>query len=97
MKLQKAKRVMWGLFGAMGVSMILAGLLGSMPLALLSAILLLAFIRYSFSHWRCPHCGEYLGRVGKGIQLNSQLKLPLGRGIFRQTRQIFTGINVFVC
>ena len=36
---------MWGLFGAMGVSMILAGLLGSMPLALLSAILLLAFIR----------------------------------------------------
>ena len=44
-------------------------LLGSMPLALLSAILLLAFIRYSFSHWRCPHCGEYLGRVGKGIQL----------------------------
>ncbi len=68
-KLQKAKRVMWGLFGAMGVSMILAGLLGSMPLALLSAILLLAFIRYSFSHWRCPHCGEYLGRVGKGIQL----------------------------
>ena len=34
-----------------------------------AAILLLAFIRYSFSHWRCPHCGEYLGRVGKGIQL----------------------------
>ena len=58
MKLQKAKRVMWGLLGAMALSM-----------ALLSAGLLLAFIRYSFSHWRCPHCGEYLGRVGKGIQL----------------------------
>ena len=57
MKLQKAKRVMWGLFGAMGASMILAGLLGSMPLALLSAILLGAFIRNCFSHWRCPHWG----------------------------------------
>ena len=53
----------------MALSMVLAGLLESMPLALLSAGLLLAFIRYSFSHWRCPHCGEYLGRVGKGIQL----------------------------
>ena len=69
MKLQKAKRVMWGLLGAMALSMVLAGLLESMPLALLSAGLLLAFIRYSFSHWRGPHCGEYLGRVGKGIQL----------------------------
>ena len=68
-KLQKAKRVMWGLFGAMGVSMILAGLLGCMPRARRSAILLRAFSRYRFSHGRCPHCGEYLGRVGMGIQL----------------------------
>ena len=37
MKLQKAKRVMWGLLGAMALSMVLAGLLESMPLALLSA------------------------------------------------------------
>lgn len=69
MKLQKAKRVMAGLLGAMAASMALAALLGNMALALLSAALLLAFIRYSFSNWRCPHCGEYLGWVGKGIQL----------------------------
>lgn len=69
MKLKQARKVLLALLGAMALSMILAALLGSMPLALLAVILLLAFISYSFSHWRCPHCGEYLGRVGKGIQL----------------------------
>lgn len=68
MKLQRAKRVMLGLLGAMLLSMVLAALLANMVFALLSVILLLAFISYAFSHWRCPHCGEFLGwNLGKGI------------------------------
>lgn len=76
MKLQQARKVMLALFAAMALSLLLGAILSgtglvwaSLFFVILGTILFFAFIAYTFSHWRCPHCGEYLGRVGKGIQL----------------------------
>lgn len=75
MKLKQAKKVMLALLGAMALSLLTGGILvsGSAAAALLfvaaGVVLFFVFIAYNFSHWRCPHCGEYLGWVGKGIQL----------------------------
>ena len=45
---------------------VMLGLLGAMAVSLLLG----ALLAYSFSHWRCPHCDEFLGwNLGKGIQL----------------------------
>lgn len=57
------------LLAALLLCLLLAALLNSMVFGLLSVALLLAFMGFSFSQWRCPHCGEFLGLVGKGIQL----------------------------
>lgn len=69
MNLQKARKIMLALLAALLLCLLLAALLGSMVFGLLSVALLLAFMGFSFSRWRCPHCGEFLGLVGKGIQL----------------------------
>lgn len=75
MNLKKARQIMLGLLGAMALSLLLGALLASASAAaslffvMIGVILFFAFMAYSLSHWRCPHCGEYLGRVGKGIQL----------------------------
>ena len=57
------------LLAALLLCLLLAALLNSRVFGLLSVALLLAFMGFSFSQWRCPHCGEFLGLVGKGIQL----------------------------
>ncbi len=74
MKLKQAKKVMLALLGAMALSLLTGGILvsGSAAAALLfvaaGVVLFFVFIAYNFSHWRCPHCGEYLGwDLGKGI------------------------------
>ena len=74
MKLKKTRKVMLCLLGAMTLSLLLGAVLAAAaPMAglffvSLGTILFLVFISYSFSHWRCPHCGEYLGwSLGKGI------------------------------
>lgn len=69
MKLQQARKVLLALLAVLLLCLLLAALLGSMALGLLAVALLLAFIAYAFSRWRCPHCGELLGWVGRGIQL----------------------------
>lgn len=75
MNLKQARQVMLGLLGAMALSLLLGALLAPVSAAtslffvVIGVILFFVFISYNFSHWRCPHCGEYLGRVGKGIQL----------------------------
>lgn len=68
MKLQQARKLLLALLIALALSLLLAALLGSLLLGLLAVALLLAFITCAFSRWRCPHCGEFLGLVGKGIQ-----------------------------
>lgn len=68
MNLKKARTVLLALLGALFLCLLLAALLGSTALGLLSVALLLAFMGFSFSQWRCPHCGEFLGWIpGKGI------------------------------
>lgn len=68
MNLKKARTVLLALLGALLLCLLLAALLGSTALGLLSVALLLAFMGFSFSQWRCPHCGELLGWIpGKGI------------------------------
>lgn len=68
MNLKKARTVLLALLGALLLCLLLAALLGSTALGLLSVALLLAFMGFSFSQWRCPHCGEFLGWIpGKGI------------------------------
>ena len=38
--------------------------------AAVGTVLFFVYIAFNFSRWRCPHCGEYLGRdLGEGIQL----------------------------
>ena len=76
MKLRQARKVMLALFAAMALSLLLGAILSgtgavwaSLFFVVLGTVLFFVFIAYTFSHWRCPHCGEYLGRVGKGIQL----------------------------
>ena len=76
MKFKQARQVMLGLLGAMAVSLLLGALLASSSaaaslfFAVIGVILFFAFMAYSFSHWRCPHCDEFLGwNLGKGIQL----------------------------
>ena len=72
MKLKKTRTVMLSLLGAMALSLLLGALLpwvgASLIFTALGTVLFLVFISYSFSNWRCPHCGEYLGwNLGKGI------------------------------
>ena len=68
MKLQQTRKILLALLIALALSLLLAALLGSLLLGLLAVALLLAFIAYAFSSWRCPHCGEFLGwNLGKGI------------------------------
>lgn len=68
MNLKKARTVLLALLAALLLCLLLAALLGSTALGLLSVALLLAFMGFSFSQWRCPHCGQFLGWVpGKGI------------------------------
>lgn len=68
MNLKKARTVLLALLGALLLCLLLAALLGSTALGLLSVALLLAFMGFSFSQWRCPHCGGFLGWIpGKGI------------------------------
>ena len=60
------------LLGGMALSLLLGAVLpwtaASLFFAALGTVLFLVFISYTFSHWRCPHCGEYLGwNLGKGI------------------------------
>ena len=76
MKLKQARKVMLGLLGAMVLSLLLGALLApasaavGLFLVVIGVILFFVFMAYSFSHWRCPHCDEFLGwRLGKGIQL----------------------------
>ncbi len=76
MKFKQARQVMLGLLGAMAASLLLGALLASSSaaaslfFAVIGVILFFAFMAYSFSHWRCPHCDEFLGwNLGKGIQL----------------------------
>ena len=72
MKLKQARTVMLCLLGAMALSLLLGAVLPWVTAGFffvsLGTVLFLVFISYSFSHWRCPHCGEYLGwNLGKGI------------------------------
>ena len=72
MKLKKTRTVMLCLLGAMALSLLLGAVLpwtgACLFFVLLGTVLFLVFISYTFSHWRCPRCGEYLGlRLGKGI------------------------------
>ena len=72
MKLKKTRTIMLCLLGGMALSLLLGAILpwvgASLIFAALGTVLFLVFISYSFSHWRCPRCGEYLGwRLGKGI------------------------------
>ena len=72
MKLKKARKVMLCLLCAMALSLLLGAILpwagACLFFVALGTILFLVFISYNFSHWRCPHCGEYLGwDLGKGI------------------------------
>ena len=72
MKLKKARKVMLCLLSAMALALLTGALLRSAMASLffvsLGTVLFLIFISYNFSHWRCPHCGEYLGwDLGKGI------------------------------
>ena len=74
MKLKKTRTVMRCLLAAMALSLLIGGAVTSPAAGLffvsLGVVLFLVFISYSFSHWRCPHCGEYLGwDLGKGIPL----------------------------
>lgn len=69
MKLKRAKKVIAGLLAAMAAAVVLGTVWANPIFAAAAVILLLVLISYSFSQWRCPHCGEYLGWVGKGIQL----------------------------
>ena len=68
-KLEKTKKVMGGLLAAMAAALVAGAVWANLFFAALAVVLLLVFISYSFSRWRCPHCGEHLGWVGKGIQL----------------------------
>ena len=75
MKLKQVKKVMRGLLAAMALCLltgaVLAGIapMAGLYFAALGTVLFFVFMVYNFSHWRCPHCGEYLGRnLGKGIQ-----------------------------
>ena len=65
MNLRKVKQIMWGIFGAMALSLLIAALTDSVIFVVLGTILLLVFIGFNFSMWRCPYCGEYLGRDTK--------------------------------
>ena len=72
MNLKQARKVMLCLLGAMALSLLLGAVLpwalAGLIFAALGTVLFLVFISYSFSHWRCPRCGEFLGwNLGKGI------------------------------
>lgn len=75
MSLKTARKTMLTLLGAMALSLLSSAVLTGahhLPAALLSLVLgivlFFVFMHYSFSHWRCPHCDEFLGwGLGKGI------------------------------
>ena len=74
MKLKQVRQVMRALLGAAALCLLLGAVLaGPAPLtglflAAAGVVLFFVFMAYNFSHWRCPHCGEYLGRdLGEGI------------------------------
>ena len=76
MKLKQVRQVLRALLGAMAACLLLGAVLaGPAPMvglyfAALGTVLFFVFIAFNFSRWRCPHCGEYLGRdLGEGIQL----------------------------
>ena len=75
MKLQQARRVILALSAAMALSLLLGAILSGtgsvwagLFFAVLGTVLFFAFIACTFSRWRCPNCGEFLGwNLGRGI------------------------------
>ena len=62
MNLKKTRKVILSLFVAIFVTGMAAGILESMVFAVITLGLCVALVAVSLTFWRCPHCGEYLGR-----------------------------------
>ena len=68
LKLQNFKRLIGWLGGTALVLLVLAKCVSNGTAALILAVLALALVTaltlLHLRYWRCPHCGQYLGRTG---------------------------------
>lgn len=58
MNLKETRQIMRGIFGAMLLSLLIGAISGIAFFAVLGTVLLLVFMGFSLSRWRCPYCGE---------------------------------------
>ena len=62
LNLKQVLYIVYGL-GAAGLALFAAGaLLKSIPVFVLGFLIMIAGMVFNLAKWRCPHCGEHLGR-----------------------------------
>ncbi len=64
MDLKKVRYIILGLAVACFALILVYTLLESILVLILALLLAIASIVFNLAKWRCPHCGEHLGRSG---------------------------------
>lgn len=62
MNLKKVLRINYWLLGICLGVMLLGAIVESIPLLLAGVGVSFVMLFFTIKYWRCPHCGEYLGR-----------------------------------
>ena len=62
MSLKKVKHLIYALSAACALMIILIGITKSVVFLWLMLVFAVAGIAVNLAWWRCPHCGEHLGR-----------------------------------
>ena len=62
MKISKVRHIILILGTLVFLSLIIVGLFQMLAFLWVSVILCVALLVFNLMFWRCPHCGEHLGR-----------------------------------
>jgi len=62
MNLKKVRYIIYGLGAATFALIMVGALLTNIPVIVLGCLSAIACIVFNLAKWRCPHCGEHLGR-----------------------------------